>query len=83
MQLPPHSPRFPRPTALLKGSLCFYRLDQGNAAPPSPPRSNPDPPEPCVVLQIQDGPLAGIEAMQSTIGEYTVDDEEPTKQKVR
>lgn len=35
------------------------------------------------LMQIQDGPLAGIKAMQSTIGEYTVDNDEPTKQKVR
>ena len=34
------------------------------------------------VIQIQDGPLAGIQALQSTIGQYTVDDNEPTKQKV-
>ena len=52
---------------------------------PKPPFPPPPtiPPEPCLFLQIQDGPLAGIEAMQSTIGEYTVDDDEPTKQKVQ
>ena len=34
-------------------------------------------------MQIQDGPLAGIQAKQTLSGDYKVDDDEPTKQKVR
>ena len=33
-------------------------------------------------MQFHDGPLAGIKGVQSTIGDYTVDDAEPSKQKV-
>ena len=32
--------------------------------------------------QIQDGPLAGVKGVQTTIGEYTIDDSEPVRQKV-
>ncbi|DBA98580.1 TPA: hypothetical protein ACH3X1_014381 [Trebouxia sp. C0004] len=31
---------------------------------------------------IQDGPLAGMKGMQTTIGEYTIDDSEPVRQKI-
>jgi len=33
-------------------------------------------------MQIQDGPLAGVKGVQTTIGEYTIDDSEPVRQKV-
>lgn len=47
--------------------------------------SNPSRGQPFViaVLQFQDGPLQGIKGMQSTIGDYNLDDAEPTKQKVQ
>ncbi len=32
--------------------------------------------------QIQDGPLTGVKGVQTTIGEYTIDDSEPVRQKV-
>ncbi|KAL0046121.1 hypothetical protein WJX82_003070 [Trebouxia sp. C0006] len=31
---------------------------------------------------IQDGPLAGVKGVQTTIGEYTIDDSEPVRQKI-
>ena len=34
------------------------------------------------VMQIQEGPLAGVKGVQTTIGEYTIDDSEPIRQKV-
>ncbi len=34
------------------------------------------------IVQIQDGPLAGVKGVQTTIGEYTIDDSEPVRQKV-
>jgi len=34
------------------------------------------------IMQIQDGPLAGVKGVQTTIGEYTIDDSEPVRQKV-
>ena len=34
------------------------------------------------IAQIQDGPLAGVKGVQTTIGEYTIDDSEPVRQKV-
>ena len=33
-------------------------------------------------LQFQDGPLKGEKAIQSTVGEYSLDDNEPSKQNV-
>lgn len=34
-------------------------------------------------MQFQDGPLAGVQAKQVVSGDYRIDDNEPTKQKVR
>ena len=33
-------------------------------------------------MQVQEGPLAGVKGVQTTIGEYTIDDSEPIRQKV-
>ena len=31
-------------------------------------------------MQIQEGPLAGLKGVQTTIGEYTIDNSEPVQQ---
>ena len=33
-------------------------------------------------MRIQEGPLAGVKGVQTTIGEYTLDDNEPVPQEV-